>query len=480
MAPCRPARAPWARRRPPWAAHVMWCCLGGRLAAAQLSFSAAPSGTEVLDEDRIESARLYGNINKYAYYFTDLLIGRPNPQRVSVIVDTGSSLCGFPCKGCAHCGRHIDPPFDIEDSKSARWIACGQDCQGTCLQGHCYYTQSYTEGSSISGFWFQDEVSLGDALQGNPPVTATMGCHGDERNLFYTQRVNGILGMAPHRNSGRPTILQDLFTDKRHVNPDVFSMCLNEWGGELVVGGWNRSNHVDRTGVQWIPLSHTGYYSVKPQKLLIGGMDLGFRPEQLGKTLVDSGTTFTYFPQEVFGTLTSALIAACEAKPSACGARRVGRDCWRLDGGAENPGSFPSLALTFIGGEVVQWPPRAYLFQREDPSLWCHAFADNGAQSDTVLGVSWMIHKDVIFDLEHSRLGVAEALCPSYYKAPGERLSPESFQGISRRLSWHALVGKVGLTLAVVLCGLAACFAATRNGSSTGDPDRERLNRSQE
>merc|ERR1719346_392320 len=79
----------------------------------------------------IESARLYGNINQYAYYFTDLLVGAPDPQRVSVIVDTGSSLCGFPCEGCSHCGQHIDPPFNIKNSESAEWIHCGVQCEGS-------------------------------------------------------------------------------------------------------------------------------------------------------------------------------------------------------------------------------------------------------------------------------------------------------------------------------------------------------------
>jgi len=48
--------------------------------------------------NHIESARLYGNINEYAYYFVDLLVGTP-PQRVSVILDTGQwHLCFSLCQ----------------------------------------------------------------------------------------------------------------------------------------------------------------------------------------------------------------------------------------------------------------------------------------------------------------------------------------------------------------------------------------------
>jgi len=69
------------------------------------SLSRASSGGFQYDpEQRIESARLFGNMNKYAYYFTDVLVGLPEPQRASVIIDTGSRLVGFPCSTCDHCG----------------------------------------------------------------------------------------------------------------------------------------------------------------------------------------------------------------------------------------------------------------------------------------------------------------------------------------------------------------------------------------
>ena len=53
------------------------------------------------------------------------------------------------------------------------------------------------EGSSIQGDWFSDEIRLGDAVQNNPPVRGGyMGCHRKEDNLFFTQKANGILGLA--------------------------------------------------------------------------------------------------------------------------------------------------------------------------------------------------------------------------------------------------------------------------------------------
>jgi hypothetical protein len=412
---------------------------------------------EVYDsEQHIESSRLYGNINRYAYYFTDILVGAPKPQRVSVIIDTGSSLCGFPCEGCSHCGGHIDPPFNFEASGSARWISCDVgECNSACIDGHCHYAQFYTEGSSISGYWFMDQVQLGDPRLRNPPVNVTLGCHRDERKLFYTQRVNGIMGMAPHRNSGRATLLQELFADRRHVNPDIFAMCLSEWGGELTVGGWHEEYNLNGSKEVWLDLDHAGYYSVSPSSLSLGGEPIVQGSINFGMSLVDSGTTFTYFPADVFERLTKALVAHCRKAPG-CGAHIETSGCWRIDGGTE-PVNFPTLFMEFVGGAVVRWPPNAYLFRRRDPGLWCHAFADNGGDPDTVLGVSWMLHKNIIFDLQADRLGVTEAICPSYKLAPGEQ-APNPFTSAIARYPWLRWVCMGGWLLLSILVMTAICF----------------------
>merc|ERR1712224_919714 len=107
----------------------------------------------------------------------------------------GSQLMAFPCSTCSHCGAHIDAAYEPGKSESHMWLNCSVDlCMGSCSEGHCSYHQGYTEGSSLDGWYFVDYVSLGD----NPAVFAELGCHIDEKKLFYTQKVNGILGLAPN------------------------------------------------------------------------------------------------------------------------------------------------------------------------------------------------------------------------------------------------------------------------------------------
>lgn len=355
---------------------------------------------------QLEAARLYGNMNAYAYFFVDLLVGTP-PQRVSVIVDTGSTVCAFPCAGCNHCGQHIDPPFNFSKSSTASWTGCGNGCSTrSCHNGHCSYYQGYTEGSSISGFWFEDLLSVGDLLQGNPPVRSFMGCHESENNLFYTQRANGILGMGPGRG-GQPTILEELFKDHPHIQNNIFTICLAEWGGRLVVGGTNESYH--RGTIQYVPVNvQSGFYAVALDSMSVGSIDVR---GPWGKTIVDSGTTYTYMATENYRRLRDGIESYCRER--FCGTMQ--NDCWTAIPN-NDVSIFPDITVV-LSSKATVWESRAYLMKRRDGE-YCYAFADDGNGANTVLGASWMLHKDVIFDMRQLLLGVVQANCPEYKERP--------------------------------------------------------------
>jgi Xylanase inhibitor N-terminal len=89
----------------------------------------------------------------YGTHFSYVYVGTP-PQRVSVIIDTGSHFTAFPCKGCKACGEHTDPYWDLEASSTAKATTCAE-CHGafSCSAGQkCTFGQSYSEGSSWTAF----------------------------------------------------------------------------------------------------------------------------------------------------------------------------------------------------------------------------------------------------------------------------------------------------------------------------------------
>ncbi|CAE7534104.1 BACE1 [Symbiodinium sp. CCMP2456] len=319
----------------------------------------------------------------------------------------------------------------------------------------------------------------------NHPVEASLGCHLDERKLFYTQKVNGIFGLAPHGITGRSNVLKDLFKDKAHVNTAVFAICLGEWGGELSVGGYDTRYAALGSRMQWLPLHHAGYYGVDLRSILFGSQVVANSEEFTGRTVVDSGTTFTYFPAKVFETLRQSVAATCQG--SRCGARSAGKDCWLLPTGSR-PAKFAPIILTFAGGNggadiSVSWPANAYLFRRgmrgvDGFEAWCLAFASNGFSKETVLGISFFMHKLLVFDTASSKLGVEVANCPEHHHST--QLTAQASTSLDSPVEEHLrqedsmqhlgfVLGCTGVVLLLVSMGMFtwACCSSEEENDST-------------
>merc|ERR1711871_153409 len=178
---------------------------------------------------------------------------------------------------------------------------------------------------------------------------------------------------------------------------------------------------------------HGVAYLVRPKELAIAGgaviTHYGF-----GATVVDSGTTYTYFPTAIFKDLRDGVIEYC-TRHDMCGASLMGDGCWRPRGGGPDETSrkalanFPPLKFRFEDGVLHFWQPHAYLYKKGSENTWCFGFADNGDVAQTVLGTTWMLHMNIVFDITNSRLGLAVAECPEF------RVRPPQPNGVSAAVS---------------------------------------------
>jgi hypothetical protein len=163
-------------------------------------------------------------------HFIYIWVGTP-PQRVSVIVDTGSHFTAFPCQGCSNCGTHTDSYYNPKSSSTSLTQHCGGGNQ------LCRFSQSYTEGSSWQAYKVSDIVWIGgervDMLQKLPKhsVNFTFGCQTSETGLFRTQVENGIMGL-----SSDPNTLPHVLHSKHLLPTRSFSLCLLATGGLMSIG----------------------------------------------------------------------------------------------------------------------------------------------------------------------------------------------------------------------------------------------------
>ena len=241
---------------------------------------------------------LEGNLNTLGYFSAQVCVGTPS-KSFDLIVDTGSALTAFPCSDCPHCGEHkhaskAGARYDPSKSSTSAKVECahppgGMHCRSCISGGFCEYGVSYTEGSSIRGKIAEDTFWFGQSTPGAQPhgVRATFGCQTFESGLFYSQVADGISGFSQGQTYG-PTLFDYM---RRSTNsPDVFSMCLSEVHGAMVLGGTVPASL--QASPRWVPYVGGGSYTVALSDLRIGGKSVGAAASRYSGTIVDSGTTF--------------------------------------------------------------------------------------------------------------------------------------------------------------------------------------------
>jgi len=140
----------------------------------------------------------------YGVHYVDLWVGCGTPQRVTVIVDTGSSVTAFPCAGCQQCGGssdnetelyHTDAVYQQDTSTCFESVSSEKDCWvGQWADGDCRASKHYSEGSSWEAFEAIDQVYTGgdhtradQNLAKKESFRLHFGCQDKVTGLFQTQ-----------------------------------------------------------------------------------------------------------------------------------------------------------------------------------------------------------------------------------------------------------------------------------------------------
>ncbi|KAF5185257.1 Aspartyl protease apcb1 [Thalictrum thalictroides] len=360
-------------------------------------------------------------------YFTRVKLGSP-PKEFYVQIDTGSDILWVACESCQGCPKSSGLGIQLElygprSSSSASLISCSNEICSLAVQtaeagcssqnNQCKYTFQYGDGSGTSGFFVSDELYfdaiVGDSSTVNSSAPVVFGCSDYQSgDLTKPDRaVDGIFGFGQHELS----VISQL--SSRGITPKVFSHCLkgkDNGGGILVLG------EIVEPGIVYSPLVPSQpHYNLNLQSISVNGQIVPIDPAVFETsrnrgTIVDSGTTLAYLPEEAYNPFFTVLTAA--VSQSVRSFILKGNECFLVTGSVNE--LFPSVAFNFAGGASIGLKPGDYLISQgylDGAALWCLGFQKDSGQGITILGDLVLKDKIFVYDLGRQRIGWADYDC---------------------------------------------------------------------
>ena len=365
------------------------------------------------------------------YYYTKFAVGSQNSPQ-SAIIDTGSDTLAFPCNNCkgTACGSHQNPRFSTFHSKS--FIKCPNSFFHRS-SSVCKFEKSYAEGSGLNGFLASDYIKFKNGkrisdnklsnfnkfLKKDLKLKAEFGCTTKESGLFKDQYADGILGL----DDGSSFIKS--LENKSNLNKEKvfsFGLCFHKTGGIMSIDLRNKNypddkitmlkEKKDHSKILEIPYtSRRNYYEIK-----INGFGIENYKTHIGSTtmMIDSGTTFSHFPQTIFLQIMKILNLYCHKHPKKCGRVQGGTfnedSCLELHqpdahfaSAQDLLNSFPNIHLYFHGSQkpYILYPNnyfyREYSPDEEDITRLCMALKGH-EEGRIILGAFSMVDYYFYFD----------------------------------------------------------------------------------
>ncbi|KAM7530810.1 hypothetical protein LguiB_034220 [Lonicera macranthoides] len=231
-----------------------------------------------------------------AQYFGEIGIGTP-AQKFTVIFDTGSSNLWVPSSKCyfsVSCFFHSK----YKSSQSSTYKKNGKSAD-----------IHYGTGS-ISGFFSQDHVNVGDLVVKNQEfIEAT----SEPGVTFMMAKFDGILGLGFQEISvGNAVPVWYNMVKQGIVKEPVFSFWLNrnvqeEEGGEIVFGGVDPNHYKGKH--TYVPVTQKGYWQFNMGDVLIGGKPTGYCGSGCN-AIADSGTSLMAGPTTIIAQINHAIGAS--------------------------------------------------------------------------------------------------------------------------------------------------------------------------
>ncbi|KAF5481516.1 hypothetical protein F2P56_002158 [Juglans regia] len=363
-------------------------------------------------------------------YFIDVFVGTP-PKHFSLILDTGSDLNWIQCVPCLDCFEQKGPHYDPKGSSSFRNISChdprcqlvsSPDPPRPCKSENqtCPYFYWYGDSSNTTGDFavetFTVNLTTSSGKSDMRQVENVMfGCGHWNRGLFHGAAGLLGLGRGPLSFSSQ---LQSLYGHS-------FSYCLVDRNSDANVSSKLIFGE-DKELLSNPNLNFTSFvagkenpadtfYYVQIKSIVVGGEVLNI-PEKTwqlssdgaGGTIIDSGTTLSYFAEPAYQIIKEAFLKKVQGYPLVEDFPFL-HPCYNVSGVEKM--ELPEFGIHFADGAVWNFPVENYFIRLEPEDVVCLAILGTPRSALSIIGNYQHQNFHILYDTKKSRLGYAPMRC---------------------------------------------------------------------
>ncbi|TKY57205.1 Aspartic proteinase nepenthesin-2 [Spatholobus suberectus] len=362
-------------------------------------------------------------------YFMDVFVGTP-PKHFSLILDTGSDLNWIQCVPCIACFEQSGPYYDPKDSSSFRNITCHdprcqlvsspdppKPCKGE--NQSCPYFYWYGDGSNTTGDFALETFTVNlTTPSGKSELkhveNVMFGCGHWNRGLFHGAA--GLLGLGRGPLSFASQ-MQSLYGHSfsyclvdRNSNASVSSKLI--FGEDKELLSHPNLNFTSFAGGKENAVDTFYYVQIKSimvddEVLKIPEETWHLSAEGAGGTIIDSGTTLTYFAEPAYEIIREAFIKKIKGYALVEGFPPL-KPCYNVSGIEKM--ELPDFGILFTDGAVWNFPVENYFIQI-DRDVVCLAILGTPRSALSIIGNYQQQNFHILYDMKKSRLGYAPMKC---------------------------------------------------------------------
>lgn len=365
-------------------------------------------------------------------YFMDVFIGTP-PRHFSLILDTGSDLNWIQCLPCNDCFEQNGSPYNPQESTSYRNITCNDprcklvsplDPPRPCREENqsCPYFYWYGDGSNTTGDFALETFTVNltsptGESEFKKVENVMFGCGHWNRGLFHGAA--GLLGL------GRGPL--SFSSQLQSVYGHTFSYCLVDRNSDISISSklifgedTILMNHPNLNFTSFVSgkdnLVDTFYY-VQIKGIMVGGdlLDIPvgtwkLSEEGAGGTIIDTGTTLSYFAEPAYSIIKDAFVQKIKGKGyPVVNDFPVLEPCYNVTGVKKV--ELPQFSILFEDGAVWDFPVENYFIRLDPDDIFCLAILGTPRSSLSILGNYQQQNFHIMYDTKKSRLGFAPMRC---------------------------------------------------------------------